>query len=1662
MLATLLSLSNGIQVKVIKAIHGQEGGFDTYGFKFNGIWARIVGSSNFLHSKNIISLKSLRFKVGFYRLELDKDCLIRIRNGQWSWNWSRNDLEVCNTTYFKRLVDRNSRVNISTVGDTCIWSLAKDDIFSVKEARRVIDDKILPSLATSTSCDKTLPRKVNIFMWRLILDRLRHRLNLLPRESTKLHPAQTVGVNHIVNSVTMKLEMETNQYASWAELFNINFHAYDVIDHLTSETPPPPKDKELAMNPEMWSRLDIIVLQWIYATISKDLMHTFLEPDTTAKKAWDRLKDIFQDNKNSRALSLEHLFSNTHLDSFSNISSYCQELKMLADQLANVAAPVLNQRLVLQLIACLNESYDGVATIIQQSDPLPTFYDACSKLILEETRKNRQAAINGLTTGSTLITTVDNRDSKQPVNGSRDTSRGNGYQSNRGGGRGGSRNGGRGGRHGGRGRGCGSSHNNSGHTNQLIHNNSRTTHAANGPRSPTWTNPPAWAWKHYWASMPPSYAATIAPLVAHYPLYAPTDIKSAMHTMTLNPPDDNWYVDTGASSHMATSQVKDYKTGIHLMRCDSSGDLYPLTIFALQKIISSNPRNRHIAQPGMNMGQDRQMQMVGGNGGNQFRQYTGQNAGNPAGYNDVIRNQNQIGNGNLVTARAEGNAAGQNGNQIRCYNCRGLSHHTRNCTEYDLMAAAADLDEIEEVNANCILMANLQQASTPGTQTDSAPVYDTDGSTEYTKLLEPIPESQQVPQNDNVVISKDTSVEQGGETVEQHPVNFEETPPHQDQSSFNQNYLQQPMPNPEDITDPTTAMNMALALMAKAFKLNYSTLTNNNQIISSNPRNMQIAQPGMNMGQDRQMHMVGGNGGNQFRQYVGQNAGNPAGYNNVIGNQNGNLVAARAEGNTAGQNGNQIRCYNCRGVGHYARNCTVRPRKRDAAYLQTQLLIAQKEEARIQLQAEEHDLMAAAADLDEIKEVNANCILMANLQQASTSGTQTDSAPVYDTDGSAKVHKNCDDNEIFNMFTQEEQYTELLEPIPKSHQVPQNDNEVISEVTSMEQGGETVQQHPVNFEETRALYKSLYHNLAIEVEKVNSVNRKLKETNTYLTTELARFKNQEICFEISQEKYDKLERCYQKSVYQEQCLSKKINALYLSSEEILQLAQESRDKMKQMNKEIKPENYTKINNLLGVFVPQKALSRKDLYFSNNSKTANVSKSFLIPNEDLSDDTTPSVARKFLNEVKSTIVTLQRVVKQRMTIETHNWASSAHQELHKIHKALELEIECLLKAFVSHDIMIIVQNESVVDTSDLQTELEYTRNPLSRKLENENVELEFRVLNYARENAYLKATYKNLFDSISVSRAQTKTTIASLQNELQSNIYKNAKLRTQLFKKVSDQKDNTQDSSENTKFAKQPIVENLPKIGETNALSKPVTSNLVSTPQESKGMNNDKVIAPGMFKINPNKTSMEAKKVPNTVRASNRTKLITVSQPPVFTRKDTSREEKHVPNSVNASNRTKPITVSQPPVITKKNVNSDLNILSSTRIDNTKTRRPQPRSNTKNDRVPFASKSSQSKNKEAEVEAHHRNLLLSKNNKHISSACNNIQSVSECYSDLFMVHRFGLFQAYDRKSKASQVYFVKGLGHNLFSVGQFYDSDLEVAFKRNACFVKNLEGVDLLK
>ncbi|GJR31640.1 retrovirus-related pol polyprotein from transposon TNT 1-94 [Tanacetum coccineum] len=573
--------------------------------------------------------------------------------------------------------------------------------------------------------------------------------------------------------------------------------------------------------------------------------------------------------------------------------------------------------------------------------------------------------------------------------------------------------------------------------------------------------------------------------------------------------------------------------------------------------------------------------------------------------------------------------------------------------------------------------------------------------------------------------------------------------------------------------------------------------------------------------------------------------------------------------------------------------------------------------------------------------------------------------------------------------------------------------------------------------------------------------------------------------------------------------------------------------------------------------------------------ATVSKSISIPNEEFSDDTTPSVARKFLNEVKSTIVTLQRVFKHKMTLEIHNWSSTAQREIYKIlkdeifpiinqvdarlqnfeiqflkeaakfvrdfkslaneadesldkQKTLEREIDRLLRAVVSQEIMSIVQNNFVVYTSNLQTELDRTKEHFENCIiqkDTEHAKLWNEWHKECEECKYDKTSYDKAYNDMhqKIERLQAQLgdikgkckdtpgvsdTLDPLSQKLEN---ENVELEFQVVNYVSKQKDTVK-----------------------------VTSNSLPAPQESKVVKDVKVIAPGMFRINPYKTS---------------------------------REDKFVPiNKVRVSVRTNPTTISQPHVITKKEVNSDSNGLSFTRVNNTaKTRRPQPRSNIKNDRVTYVSKSSYSKNKEIEVEEHHRNLLFSKKMKHTSSECNNVklairndkskvvcamckqclitanhdacvlnyvndmnscgkkqnakawkpnnvgskekltlpkprkpstylrwsptgrifdltrkiiessnvESHSDCsngdnacspnpqepkrkrfpnstlflagHSNLFMVRRLGMFKAHDRKSEASHKFYLEVLRNYL-----------EVAFRRNSCFIRNLEGVDLLK
>ncbi|GJX30336.1 retrovirus-related pol polyprotein from transposon TNT 1-94 [Tanacetum coccineum] len=474
------------------------------------------------------------------------------------------------------------------------------------------------------------------------------------------------------------------------------------------------------------------------------------------------------------------------------------------------------------------------------------------------------------------------------------------------------------------------------------------------------------------------------------------------------------------------------------------------------------------------------------------------------------------------------------------------------------------------------------------------------------------------------------------------------------------------------------------------------------------------------------------------------------------------------------------------------------------------------------------------------------------------------------------------------------------------------------------------------------------------------------------------------------------------------------------------------------------------------------------------------------------------------------------------------ANEADESLAK-HKALEFEIVCLLRVVVSQDIMSIVQNSTIVETSNLQTELERTKERFENciiKKENEYAKLWIDWYKKCEECKYYKISYDKSYNDM-----QQK--IKRLQAELGD-----LKGKSEDTPCVSDTSDPLSQKLQNGN------VELEFQVAESNDLLNSVTSNSIPITTKTNVLKNDKVIALGMFRINPFMTSRVDNDMPN----------------------------KHVKASV----RTNSIIVSQPHVISHKNMNPNSNGISSIGVESTaKTRRPQPMSNTKNDRVPFASKSSCIKNKDVEVEEHHRNLLLSKNKKHMSSEWNNVKlaiqndkskvvcvmrkqclitanhdvcvlnyvngmnsrgkkqkanvsnianqtklkpkirkpnqvgfkerlaspkpsqprtclrwsqtgrifdlkgkiikssklkSQSDCskggHSNMFMNDDIAAILGYSDLQWGNilitRVYFVKGLGHNLFSVRQFCDSDLEVSLRRNTCFARNVKGVDLLK
>nr|GEY99047.1 integrase, catalytic region, zinc finger, CCHC-type, peptidase aspartic, catalytic [Tanacetum cinerariifolium] len=365
-------------------------------------------------------------------------------------------------------------------------------------------------------------------------------------------------------------------------------------------------------------------------------------------------------------------------------------------------------------------------------------------------------------------------------------------------------------------------------------------------------------------------------------------------------------------------------------------------------------------------------------------------------------------------------------------------------------------------------------------------------------------------------------------------------------------------------------------------------------------------------------------------------------------------------------------------------------------------------------------------------------------------------------------------------------------------------------------------------------------------------------------------------------------------------------------------------------------------------------------------------------------------------------------------------------------------------------------------------------------------LVLQVTKLAAENEHLKQTYKQLFDSIKSSRVQSKEHCNDLINKVNLKSVEVSDLNASLQEKVlvitalKEQLSKLKGKAVLTKAVSlnpidhallqvdvAPLVPKLPLKEQLNKLKgKATLTEAVSlNPIDPELLKVD--VAPLVTKLRKNRTAhtdyiRHTQEEAATLREIlERTKLMAVT-PKNKTKQIRPTEQ------ITKSGKT---TVTTPP---SANLDSNTPVLSSTGVILVSSASgSMSQDNTKKNRI----QRTQRKSKKNKIEDHLRTVKLvvqivlwyldSGCSKHMigdrSQLVNFVQNylgtVKFGNDHVAKIMGYGDYQI--GNVTVSRFYYVEGLGHNLFSIGRFCDSDLEVAFRQHTCFIRNIDGVDLL-
>ncbi|GJS63622.1 RNA-directed DNA polymerase, eukaryota [Tanacetum coccineum] len=257
-----LSHDNSLWFRFISAMHGSS--FQIRSSFHCSNWLSIIREVSALKLQGIDFLSHCKRRVGsgmqtrfwedlwlgevpfnelfprLYALENNKECSVAVKmQGEIDSSFRRHVRGGVETQQLENIQDLVRSKVLSNVDDRWAWDLNGGGDFCVKDARDLVDEVLLPKENVATRWIKTIPIKVNVFAWKLHLDRLPTRSNLLKRGiqvQSSLCPICNVlqeDTSHLFFSCDVALAISrlicrwwnvswspVDSYSGWLEWFN--------------------------------------------------------------------------------------------------------------------------------------------------------------------------------------------------------------------------------------------------------------------------------------------------------------------------------------------------------------------------------------------------------------------------------------------------------------------------------------------------------------------------------------------------------------------------------------------------------------------------------------------------------------------------------------------------------------------------------------------------------------------------------------------------------------------------------------------------------------------------------------------------------------------------------------------------------------------------------------------------------------------------------------------------------------------------------------------------------------------------------------------------------------------------------------------------------------------------------------------------------------------------------------------------------------------------------------------------------------------------------------------------------------------------------------------------------------------------------------------------